>query len=1303
MQRVYSLMDVWVGRTSRKWRANLAASRQSPVTVCSLAQVFVIVLALGSGGLPERRAKAAESFPVAREFSQFDIRRWRQEHPHDGGNGWFPGKLETTSDGTLVVTDATRHWGHWLGPLGIRVRSHLANWQRHPALAALTPDVLRSRDGSLALQAMEVVHVVPGSPAEGHLFPGDLLVQFMGQPIYDGAEYRPEDPFVHKDRREIQVQAGELIDQAEAEGVFHCMVLRNPNRDGVEVWKSGVLTSGESAPASVEVSSGDRVMLLFEDGGDGKDYDHGAWLDGVFSGPAGESGLTEETPVEMVSGWGTVAKNVDFRDKPLASKGWRCHARGHLTFEVPEGMDHLDVTAASLSTSKGNITAAIRLFEASPRLPVETSILWDGVVGNKDIGEQGFDVAVSEAGRLHLRVGDAGDNIHGDGAVWADVVLYGDYGQKRLSSLKPLSLHNGYGRVQVLSENPLEHNGKTYRDGWRCHAVSDFIWSLPAGTKRIKGRFAPLSYGKVAPQITVEPILETPPDTLQAWIQAVQFPVAKIGAFVDTFPYGCEKSELLLEQTCDWLAAQQREDGSWPCWAGYTTDSFHTAFCGLALMSAGDRKYDDHVWRAAKSVSWDMGPSGWTCPRSMVLIFLSELYLRDRDPRLLLPIQNAARQLVACVKTDLMAGHGVNGFGYGYAGQYIGTGFMELGLALASLCPIEMDREYVDDVLAHIGEISCNGAYPYGRGWRAIRDQDFHKTGGNAMHGPAALAARITGCRFSEQVVDDAIKRWNAVIGDGDNSHATSTLAYIWSSLAMHACDVETFQRHMQAFRYKMANDHSFDGGWLKSSFVLDFQGGEGVTGLWIRSAGMALILATPRKELAITGRPTLVAETLQPGTPCREYDLFVRDFYARNLSLAKAVLGEAAPASIMKLREDLLGLPQTSRLNAAQAKLLRARIPRLVQNIAKIDVVSDQQRGHAIELVSGIDFQVLVDEKQCSVTARLPFQQLAWADSDAEIQRLSARQMLPFQARLSFAEPGLNALVYEFDSAQNGWDWRLGSRTQKLPVPDGLQVKEAPMLIEFRAGDSTVRYVRPIRFRDPDAKGRVSDVTNFRRLTVRTTMAANPVYQTQPIMLDGKAFEAMLLNEAANFATFEGRRPDGDQPIAVHEGDEVEVEIVSAQPLCLEVVSMDIRSRPQRVVPESIAVVTEGFELRGDQKMLGDLSYAGDVHLEGPKDADHVVFELRFAEPVRLNGLDLHWNGGQRLVELWALVDGRGVPLAWDGYDSRSGFHPTFPEVTTERLRIKLSSRGQKVALKELTPYYNRAQRSLFRPLWSR
>jgi hypothetical protein len=794
----------------------------------------------------------------------------------------------------------------------------------------------------------------------------------MGQPILDAAEYRPDQTFTHKDRRDIQVQAGQLIDQAQASGEFHALVLRIPQGQP-QLWKSEVLADGKQEAASVAVVPGGRVTLIFSDAGDGTDRDHGAWLNGSFRGPTGKVGLESLTPVDMVSGWNTVAKNVDFQNQPLPSPGWRCHANGHITFDVPDGMDRLEVTAASLN--QGRIVAEITGRDPLPRLPVETTVVWTGAVGNQQGGSQAFDVAVTGEGRLHLKVGDGGDQIHGDGALWTDVVLSGAYGSRRLSSLKPIALNNGSGGVQTLTEQHLEHKGVEHRDGWRCHAISDLVWALPEGTQRITGTFTPLANGNVAPQITIQPLLTTPPASLQPWIQEIRFPIRKIGAFAEGYPFDCEKSDLLLEETCAWLAAQQRDDGSWPCWGGYTTDSFHTAFCALALMSSGDRRYDDHVQRAADNVIWQMGPSGWTCPRAMVVIFLSELYLRDKDPRLLPAIQNATRQLVACIKTDLVAGHGVNGFGYGYAGQYIGTGFMQLGLALASLCPIEMEREYLDDALAHIAEISCDGGYPYGRGWKATRDGNYRQTGGNAMHGPAALAARITGRRFSEHMVSDAIQRWNAVLGDGDNSHATSTLAFIWSSLAMNACDKETFQKHMEVFRYKMASDHSFDGGWLKSSFVLDFQGGEGVTGLWIRSAGVAMVLAAPRRALAITGNPSLIAASLQPGTPCREYDIFVRDFYARNLSLAKAVLGEAAPMSILELRDDLLALRRDATLNRAQARLLGTRIPKVVADIGRLRGLGDEQRGHAIELVTGVDFQIEAGGGRFRVKAHMPFQ----------------------------------------------------------------------------------------------------------------------------------------------------------------------------------------------------------------------------------------------------------------------------------------------------------------------------------------
>ena len=1235
-----------------------------------------------------------QAFPPATSFEQFDIRSWRIAHPDDGGNGWFPGKLEKSEDGTMVVTDATRRWGHWLGPLGIRVRSHLANWQHYPAFAALTPAVLQSASGQLGLQAMEVVHVVPGSPAEGHLLPGDLLIKFMGEPIRDAGEYEPETQFVHKNRRDIQVQAGCLIDRAESEGVFTGTVLRIP-RDGELAWRSDVLGEGKSQTASVPVKEGGTVTLVVDGASDGTDYDHCAWMNGIFRGAGDSVGLETLTPIDMASGWGTVAKNVDFFDKPLPSPGWRCHANGRITFVVPAGMTEFTVEATALN--RGKIIGSIFHQAPLPRLAIETDVIWTGQTANQSGGIQQFEVPIKTAGNLHLRVGDGGDQIHGDGAMWANVVLKGSYGTKKLSDIPAGGMQNGYGRVQDLKEEPLEFQGKTYRDGWRCHAVSDFVWALPEGTTSIAGEFAGLSYGKVSPQLTVEPILTTAPESLVKWTKEVRFALPKLGAFAQGYPFDCEKSEFLLEQTCDWLAAQQREDGSWPCWAGYTTDSFHTAFCALALMSSGDRKYDEHVRRAASSVVWKIGPSGWTCPRAMVVIFLSELYLRDRDPTLLPALQNATRQLIACVKTDLMAGHGVSGFGYGYAGQYIGTGFMQLGLALASRCPIDMDRTFAEDVLAHIGEISCNGAYPYGRGWKATRDENYKQTGGNAMHGPAALAARITGCRFSKHVVDDAVLRWNAVLGDGDNSHATSTLAFIWSSLAMNACDTDTFKRHMEVFRYKMANDHSFDGGWLKSSFILDFQGGEGVTGLWIRSAGMAMILAAPRRALAITGNPELMAEELPEGTPCREYDVFVRDFYARNLSLAHILLGDKAPPSILGLREKLLALPRDSTLNRSQERLIKREVPAILRSISKITSVGNEARCHALELVSGVDFQITVSDGKYRVVAFMPFQQLAWAEPQESLEETVRRQAMPFSATLTFTDQALNGLNCGLDLGQKGWDWRSGSARFEQAIPSENVPEPAALKIAFQLGATKAEYTRTIRFRNPDAKGRVSDVTNYRRLKIRAPAAANPIYQSQPVQLEGVSFEAMMLNEAQNFATVRGKRPSGKQPVAIHEGDIIDYEIVSAQPLCCEVVQMDVQEGPERIIPKMIRVINQGASLKGDLAVLSDEQFDQSVEVEKPENSDSAILEIEFESPVEVNGIDFHWNGGQRMIAV-AIPQGRGwTPLVWDGFNSGTGHHPTFPAVKTDRLRIMLPCWKGKMTLEEVAPYFNSHQRELF------
>jgi hypothetical protein len=1249
---------------------------------------LIAALPAGLTPLPERKPLTA--------FTRFDIGQWRRDHPADGGNGWFPGGLEVDKeDGSKRVGEDTLSWGHWIGPLGIRVRSHLANWQRNEAFAAIVPEALRGQDGKLALQAMEVTAVVPGSPADGRLFPGDLIFNFMEQPILDASEYRPEQKFKYKDRRDIQVQAGELTDLAEAQGEARMLVLRYP-RERVELWNSGSFQNSE-CKADVAVTPGSELVLIADDGGNGYDSDHLAWLDGVFSGAAGRMGFTELAPIRTRSGWGSVKKGVDFFDKPLPAPGYRCHSKGEIVFTVPAGMTRFSVRAKT--TGKGRLAARIEALPPQARLPVSGRVIWAGKIGNDKLGLQSFDVGLGGGGTLHLRVGHGPDGGGGDGALWADVILEGDYGSKKLSSFAPVGMHNGYGAWIGLSlEKPQEFKGVQYSDGWRCHAVSDFSWKVPPGTRRIKGSFAALSYGQVAPEISVEPMLEAPAGKAAAKVVDLRFAIPRLGSFGPAYPYDCAKSEFLLKQTCDWLVAQQAPDGSWPCWGGYTTSAFHTAWCGLALMGSGDPKYNEAVQKAAANVIAIDGPSGWTCPRAMVLIFLSELYLRDKDSKLLRPIQNAANQLMACVKTDMMSGHGVSGFGYGYAGQYIGTGHMQLGLALASLCPIEMDRCFLDKALAHAAEIACNGAYPYGRGWKAVRDGNFDQSGGNAMHGPAALAARITGCGYSESFVDDSKKRWRASLGEGDNSHATSTLAFLWSSLAMNACDEKLFQDHMATFRYKMANDHLCDGGFVKSSFILDFQGGEGVTGLWIRSAGTALILAAPKRKLAITGNPQLLAEKLKPGSPCREYDVFVRDFYGRNLSLAKLVLGAKAPASLDTVRKELLALPRDASLNQAQSKLLRQRLPALIAEVAAIPGLSDESRGHAIELVSGVDFQIRIEEGKIRAKTCAPFQQLAWADSDEEIQR-QQKISAPFSARLKIAAAGKldKDISFTFDGGKN-FNGREGQSEQSRDFKS-LGAETLPMSIEFNLGLIRVSYVRNIRFGEPDAKGRVSDLTNFRRLKIRARMAARPIYQTQPLVLDGVPYEAMMINEAQNFALVNGRRPAGD-PVSIHEGDEAEVELASAQPLCLEVNKMNLLSRPGFIPVKSARMVTSGCSLEGDIALLSDDASEARLRVQKPAELKHCTLELDLGAETAVNGLDFHWNGGGRLIFVWALVGGRWQPLAWDGYMCAQGYHPTFPSIATSKLRVVMSCDRFKPEIGEIRPYYNSRQTQIFKPL---
>jgi hypothetical protein len=110
---------------------------------------------------------------------------------------------------------------------------------------------------------------------------------------------------------------------------------------------------GSSQEISVSVKDGKKLVLFVNDGGNGFDWDHIAWVDPVLHGPKGDLKLTDLKWINATSGWGNV--NVDkacdgrpllVDDKPVTGLG--AHAKSVIIYELPEGYETF--------TAKGVVT-----------------------------------------------------------------------------------------------------------------------------------------------------------------------------------------------------------------------------------------------------------------------------------------------------------------------------------------------------------------------------------------------------------------------------------------------------------------------------------------------------------------------------------------------------------------------------------------------------------------------------------------------------------------------------------------------------------------------------------------------------------------------------------------------------------------------------------------------------------------------------------------------------------------------------------------------------------------------------------
>ncbi|MCA9227185.1 MAG: NPCBM/NEW2 domain-containing protein, partial [Planctomycetales bacterium] len=98
---------------------------------------------------------------------------------------------------------------------------------------------------------------------------------------------------------------------------------------------------------------------------------------------------------------------------------------------------------------------------------------------------------ITGAKQLFLVVSDAGDGFGCDWADWAEPVLIGPAGKKKLTDLKWKSADAGFGQVRIDANaggQPLKINGQSVEFGIGTHANSVIAYDLPEGYTHFKAR-----------------------------------------------------------------------------------------------------------------------------------------------------------------------------------------------------------------------------------------------------------------------------------------------------------------------------------------------------------------------------------------------------------------------------------------------------------------------------------------------------------------------------------------------------------------------------------------------------------------------------------------------------------------------------------------------------------------------------------------------------------------------------------------------------------------------------------------------
>ena len=391
-------------------------------------------------------------------------------------------------------------------------------------------------------------------------------------------------------------------------------------------------------------------------------------------------------------------------------------------------------------------------------------------------------------------------------------------------------------------------------------------------------------------------------DTPDAPAREVVVSIPVLGAYAETWPLGCPKSEKIVRNMVDYLV-RSRKSGS-----GQDL---------LFLLSTGEEKdlqvarewvkalVDGNPDAYAKWYPWTIGYNGPA---------LCEYYLRTGDGSVLPVIQKVADRARDTMFNGgwITRGEANTNFSYG-GGAHVNAAGVHVPtfLLLAKECGVNVDERTLLESLRHFFRFAGRGNVAYGDHLPEGGFVDNGKTGGLAF----AMAAAATLAPDGEKSVYARARDISAVKGFYSTSwmligHTGGGVGEIWRSAAMGLMHDKTplkYRTFMDGRKWHYELSRRFDG----SMAILG--GGRYDDPEW--GIGLALSYTIPRKTLRMTGAPPAKHGTTWQ-LPARPWGTAADDaFYS--LEPAPDANGKALDVAAEKLATDA-SLPILNRLGTA-------------------------------------------------------------------------------------------------------------------------------------------------------------------------------------------------------------------------------------------------------------------------------------------------------------------------------------------------------------------------------------------------